>query len=512
MRSLYFKIFLWFWLAMALVGTAFVVSTVTLQSSEAEVRWRSFVRSGLILSGQSAIEAYEAGGRPGLSAFFARMERRNNVSAHLFDERLQELSGRPTPPGVEDLLTRATSVDELAVEERESSRLVALQLTAPEGAAYVLLVEMDWPFRGAGGRGRDRGDAGRRGERGGVGAPSVEADPGGGARATDRQPDFRGRRTAGRPWYVVWLSAVDQPGALALRLLLVFLTAGILCYGLARYLTSPVLRLRDATHKLAGGDLSVRVGAEVTGRRDEIAELGRDFDLMAERVESLLTTQRQLLSDVSHELRSPLARLNVALALARRRSGADAATSLDRIESEAELLNSLIGKVLALARFESGTMEQEFAAVDLCRLVRDVAVDADFEADPRGISVSVRGAPAALSVNGSEPLLRSAIENVVRNAVRYTAPGTAVEVELVRDRDEAVISVRDHGAGVPEEQLEDLFQPFYRIADSRDRGSGGTGLGLSITDRAVRIHGGTVRAENAADGGLIVEIRLPVEA
>lgn len=486
MRSLYFKIFLWFWLAMALVGTAFVVSTVTLQNSEADARWKSFVSSGLTLSGQSAIEAYEAGGSERLAAFLARMERRNNVSAYLFDRDLRELSARAVPAGAENLVARAADSDELVIEEMEDSRLVALRLAVSEGEPYVLLADMEWPFRGVAGLGRDRGD---------------------GIRRAERPPDFRGRRGSPRPWYSVWLSVVDQPGALALRLLAVFLTAGILCYGLARYLTSPVLRLRDATHRLAGGDLSVRVGPAVASRRDEIAELGRDFDVMAERVESLLTTQRQLLSDVSHELRSPLARLNVALALARQRSGSEAAGPLDRIESEAELLNTLIGRVLALARFESGAVEPEFAPVDLTRLVADIAADADFEADPRGISVAV--AHQACRVPGDESLLRSAVENVVRNAVRYTAAGTDVQIDLDVVDTEAVISVRDHGPGVAADRLDDLFRPFYRIADSRDRGSGGTGLGLSITDRAVRLHGGSVRAFNADDGGLVVEIRLP---
>jgi two-component system sensor histidine kinase CpxA len=316
------------------------------------------------------------------------------------------------------------------------------------------------------------------------------------------------------PWYGVWLSAFEQPGALALRMGAILITAGLLCYGLARYLTAPVLRLRNATRALAAGDLGVRVGPAVGNRRDELAELGRDFDLMAERIETLLTAQRQLLSDVSHELRSPLARLNVALALARQRAGAQAEAPLDRIEVEAEQLNALIGRVLALARFESGAVEPEFGQVDLVRLVEDIAADADFEADPKGASVAVR-AQESFRVEGNEPLLRSAIENVVRNAVRYTAPGTVVEIavtpkEPAADAPGVVIAVRDRGPGVPEDQLEELFKPFYRIADARDRQSGGTGLGLSITERAVRLHGGTVRAANAPDGGLLVEIELPL--
>lgn len=505
MHNLYFKIFLWFWLAMALVGVAFVVSTVTLQNSEEGSRWRSFVASGLNLSGQSAVDAYQARGQRGLVDFFERLERRYNIRAYLYDGDLQELSGRRAPTAGAALVQSAVVSDDLAVEEFDDSRLVALSLISPEGETFVLLADMEWPFRG-GGRSRDRFDG--RGSRGGGGRGNFSPD------------SFRGgSRRAARPWYGVWLSAVDEPGALALRMLAIFLTAGILCYGLARYLTAPVLRLRDATHRLTSGDLSVRVGSAVGGRRDELAELGRDFDLMAERIESLLTAQGQLLSDVSHELRSPLARLNVALALARQRAGPDAAGPLDRIESEADQLNSLIGRVLTLARFESGAARPEFAEVDLVRLVQDIAADADFEADPKGASVVVV-ASEPCRVRGNEPLLRSAIENVVRNAVRYTEEGTNVEISLKTDRRpaeeaaaqgrrEVVISVRDYGPGVPEERLAELFEPFYRIADSRDRESGGTGLGLSITDRAVRLHGGTAIATNAPGGGLIIEIHLP---
>jgi two-component system sensor histidine kinase CpxA len=313
----------------------------------------------------------------------------------------------------------------------------------------------------------------------------------------------------------VWWAAIDQPGALAIRMAAIMLTAGVLCLGLARYLTAPVARLSEATHRFAAGDLSARVGASAGGRRDELTELGHDFDLMAERIEGLLTTQRQLLNDVSHELRSPLARLNVALALARQRAGEDAAAPLDRIEREADQLNTLIGRVLALARLESGAVKPDFAPVDLARLVNDIAVDADFEADPKGTAVRVVDSEPA-RVLGDDALLRSAIENVVRNALMYTPEGTDVEVSVRCEEarsgapSQVVVAVRDHGPGVPEEHLAGLFEPFYRIADARDRQSGGTGLGLSITDRAVRVHGGTVTATNAEGGGLLMEIRLPL--
>jgi two-component system sensor histidine kinase CpxA len=201
----------------------------------------------------------------------------------------------------------------------------------------------------------------------------------------------------------------------------------------------------------------------------------------------------------------------VALGLARQRSGSAADTALDRIEREAESLNEMIGQLLILTRLESGTDGGKRTEVDLQALVREVTDDADFEARSRNRSVRVVAADKC-STAGVEELLRSAIENVVRNAVRYTPEGTVVDVSLERKNGNgdnvALIRVRDRGRGVPEEALEKIFRPFYRTEDARDRESGGTGLGLAITERAVRLHGGTVKATNAADGGLAIEMRL----
>ena len=218
---------------------------------------------------------------------------------------------------------------------------------------------------------------------------------------------------------------------------------------------------------------------------------------------------------ISHELRSPLARLSVALDLARKRAGQAAAGDLDRIEREAKRLNEMVGQLLALSRWESNGGRQRAETFDLAALVREVAADADFEAQGRNASVVVAEADAC-GMKGTPQLLRSAVENVVRNAVRYTAEGTAVKISLRRLSDggaaEAVITVKDEGVGVPEESLRDIFRPFYRMDDSRTRETGGTGLGLAITERAVRLHGGTVTASNAPGGGLLVELRLPLAA
>jgi len=300
-------------------------------------------------------------------------------------------------------------------------------------------------------------------------------------------------------------------------LLAVVLVAGIGCFALARYLTSPVRRLKHAARQLAAGDFSARAGPKLASRRDEIGELGRDFDRMADRIESLLTSQKRLLQDVSHELRSPLARLNVALELAARDAGPAASPALARVGLEAQRLNDLIGQLLTLVRLERGSAQLTMPTVDLCALVEEVAADADFEASALNRHVRVvRCDPC--TVNGSSELLRSAIENVMRNGVRYTADATEVEVSLSASPSAvveggpaiaAVLEVRDHGPGIPEESLTRIFQPFYRVSDARDRGSGGSGLGLAITERAIRLHDGTVEASNAADGGLIVRIKLP---
>jgi two-component system, OmpR family, sensor histidine kinase CpxA len=240
----------------------------------------------------------------------------------------------------------------------------------------------------------------------------------------------------------------------------------------------------------------------------------RDFDAMAERMESMVKAQSRLLNDISHELRSPLARLNVALGLARKRSGSESADMLERIELEANRLNELIGRILTLARLEDGEQLVPRSPVPLDDLVLNVAEDAEFEAQARHCHVRSMVPEGEWGVRGNASLLHSAIENVVRNAIRYTGEGTTVEIQLQRTENsngaEALVAVTDYGPGVPPDSLEKLFQPFYRLDDSRGRLTGGVGLGLAITERAVRFHGGRVAAYNRAEGGLLVEIRLPL--
>lgn len=293
---------------------------------------------------------------------------------------------------------------------------------------------------------------------------------------------------------------------LSLHDLLLFSIVGVVfCYAISRYLTGPLAKLGAAAAAIAEGRLDTRVDASLLSRRDEIADLARNFDRMAERIEALVTGQRRLLGDVSHELRSPLSRLVVALSLAKESPSEELSENLDRIALEANRIDTLIGQLLALTRIDSGVDRGTAAPFDLAAVVQEVAADGDFEARARQCNVVVNQA-AAVTFTGYEELLRSAVENVVRNAIRHTAEGTAVEITLETASGCALLRVRDYGPGVPPAMLSEIFQPFRRVANGR---SGGAGLGLAIAERAVAVHRGTIRARNA-DPGLIVEIELPM--
>jgi len=289
-------------------------------------------------------------------------------------------------------------------------------------------------------------------------------------------------------------------------LLLFTVTGAVFTYFISRYLTKPLAKLGEAAAKITEGRLDTRVDPSVTNRRDEIADLARNFDRMAGRIEALITGQRRLLGDVSHELRSPLSRLTVALGLVRQGSPEEASENLERIAQEARRLDTLIGQLLALSRIDSGVDRGTPAPFDLTDLVQEVANDGDFEARARHRSVVLQQADAC-TLNGFEELIRSAVENVVRNAIRHTADGTAVEVSLKIAESRALLRVRDHGPGVPDSMLSEIFLPFRRVANA---GTDGAGLGLAIAERAVTVHGGKIRAMNAAKGGLIIEIDLPL--
>ncbi len=302
------------------------------------------------------------------------------------------------------------------------------------------------------------------------------------------------------------------------RLLISVTVSGLVTFLLALFLTRPISMLRAAARKLAGGDLGARAGngkAALEGKppsRDELGGLVHDFNHMAERLESLVGAQRLLLRDVSHELRSPLARLSVALELAREEAQPEMEDHLNRIEREAQLLNKLIGQLLSLSQMESAKRIPDAEVIKMQPLITRLLEDAEYEAQSHHCSVMLTKAEEC-EVSGNAELLYRALENIVRNAITYTAEGTAVEIALLHERqnggNEAVVRVMDRGTGVSEAELKAIFQPFYRLDHARERATGGSGVGLAIADRAIRLHAGELSAANRPGGGLVVEIRIP---
>jgi two-component system sensor histidine kinase CpxA len=452
MKSLFLRIFLSFWMAQALFVVLAILVTLAFRPRGSS--WEPLRTTSL----NEAVSSYEAGGPQQVREYLENLQATQHVRAFLFNEQGEEVSHRGAPDWAMRMLSSGSPsprdgfiipAPKVLKESRASS----------DGLHRFTLV---------------------------MGLPP-------GPRV------FLGPR------------GMPIPG-----LIIGVITSGLVCYLLAWYLTKPIIRLRAATRQLAAGDLTARSGSPAGKRRDEVAGLVRDFDAMAERLEMLVKAQSRLLNDISHELRSPLARLNVALGLARQRAGVESADMLDRIELEASRLNELIGRILTLARLEDGEQRVPQTPVPLGDLVASVAEDAEFEAQERHCHVHTTIPVGDWGVRGNDSLLHSAVENVVRNAIRYTQEGTSVEIELSSEKRagaaEAVLRVSDSGPGVPEDALGKLFQPFYRLDDARGRLTGGVGLGLAITERAVRFHGGKVSASNRAEGGLVVEIRLPLIA
>ena len=451
MHSLYWRIFLTFWLALALilVGTVTVAVNVAAQRRAESPWWQR----GQVYA--QAARAFESGGPGALKSWLegvAPDDMFNRTFVVLPSGR--EMLGRPLPPflrGPND-----------TGDPNSSSALIspvggALVLVGANGDTYHVLV--------------------------------------GPIRATPRL-----------------FGELEQPGVPLATLLLALVVSAAICFLLARYLVAPVDRLRHAMRRMAAGDLDVRVSQSMRGRQDDLGLLAKDLDSMAERVRNLLESKQQLLRDVSHELRSPLARLQLALSLARRQDN-PVERHLARIECEADRLEQLIARTLKLARLERPAGGVERTTVDISELLQNIAHDVGIEAEAQGCTVALQ-AESGLEVLGDIELLRSSFENVIRNAVRYSPAGAQVGITARRSQPasghECVeVIVYDQGPGVPEKDLELIFEPFYRVDAARDRAGGGEGLGLAIAARAVALHSGVIEARNRQPGGLVVSVMLP---
>jgi len=274
---------------------------------------------------------------------------------------------------------------------------------------------------------------------------------------------------------------------------------------LAWYFSRPIRALRSAFEAASNGDLAPRFGKR--GRAgDELSDLGRDFDRMSAQLRALMEGQRRLLHDVSHELRSPLARLQAAVGLAHQQPER-IASSLERIERESVRMDKLIGELLTLSRLDASPALARQEQLDLTELADEIAADARFEAGPDAPGIRVE-APGAILVQGDPDLLWSALENVVRNAIRHGGSGGRVDIVLRTEGQDAHVEVLDRGPGIAAEHLSTVFEPFFR---SHPDGVDGHGLGLAIAQRVLAAHGGSIEAANREGGGLRVRICLPLK-
>ena len=307
----------------------------------------------------------------------------------------------------------------------------------------------------------------------------------------------------GRYHYVVLFQSARQPPLFAPHYALLLAVVVLLFYAVSRELTLPLRRLAVVVRRFGAGDLDVRVGVH---RNDEIGEVQRAFDNMADRIQTLLTAERQLLQDVSHELRSPLARLRLAAEVVGKASDPEAAAL--RLRRETERLSDLVDSLLQMTTAEGDPEAFSADDVNLGEILRNVVHNCQLEAEERGCFIKVE-APEDVYTIGDGELLHRAIENIVRNAIRYSPSGSAVEASIVVEGKRNVLTVRDWGPGVPEDQLPKIFDPFFRVDESREASSGGVGLGLAIARRVIRLHQGELCAANA-NPGLRVSVVLPL--
>lgn len=455
-RSLFFKIFISFWLTMALIiGALNLMFHLSNMESLPERATKGAFGEALTLYAEETARVYEREGAKGLSDLARRSARESTSEIFLFDENGNPLGSRPP----ENVMKIVSDVAKNGPPPQRppvplfvpgvARSVWARPVTSPDGTRYIFAARFSRPSGPA-------------------------------------------------PFL--------SPQRIAVAILIV----GVVCYLLGLYLTSPLKKLQSTVKAFAEGNLEARVSPELGNRGDELADLGREFDSMAERIAALISAQKRLLADISHELRSPLARLSVALELVRKNVDGRSIPALDRIEQESDRMNQLVGQLLTLTRLESGAERVPPETVSLEELLQQIIDDADFEA--KSVHKRVKAVHMdQCRVKGSSDLLRSAVENVIRNAIRYTAEGTTVEVSLEWRLNTAVLTVRDHGPGVPDADLQHIFEPFYRVSEARERSSGGVGLGLSIADRTVKLHRGSIRAQNTGDG-LQVTIELPLAA
>ncbi len=305
---------------------------------------------------------------------------------------------------------------------------------------------------------------------------------------------------------VSWVNQIP----LALRVVLLLIISFLCCWWLAKSFSAPLIAIQKASKKLGEGKLATRI-SKFDQRSDEFGALARSFNQMAIQLEGNISAHQRLLGDVSHELRSPLTRLQLAIALAEKNSGntIEQQKHLTRCDTEVDRLDEMIADVLTLSRLEHSHNTFTADVIELNSLIKQVVTDCQYFATSKNVTITFIGIIDCVLLADSK-LLDSAISNVLNNAVKYSPNGQEVIVELSKQNEKIILSVSDHGPGVPNEMIEKLFTPFFRVADSRERSTGGTGLGLAIAQQAITLHQGTIVAQNMVTTGLKTTIKLPL--
>ena len=291
---------------------------------------------------------------------------------------------------------------------------------------------------------------------------------------------------------------------------LLLIVCAVLCFLMARYLAKPIIELQEASRKFAKGDFSHKITKEAMTRYDEIGDLASDFNNMALKIETLINSQKRLFNDISHELRSPLARMQVSIELLQMKVADSEKSLVNRLEKDVNRMNALIEELLQFTKLENKQISSNIEEIDLGKALENVCADAEFENKNKhkGVRLEIK---QECSIKGNPTLLERAFENIIRNGLRFTPENTVVEVSLEKIDNKAVIKISDKGPGVPEDQLKKIFAPFYCINTDRNPQKGGVGLGLPIALKAIQIHKGTIVMSNKSEGGLLATIELPLE-
>jgi len=448
MRSLFVRVFFTFWSASALMLVSLALITAFTNARPLSHRW---LTHSLDLYSRTAIDAYEQGGQTRLDEYLSDIQNDSKIYATLLRNNVN-LTDTPTPPEADDLLAQARSEEQSRFSFRSPWLGAVRQVRGGNTYFFVARVE---PIR-------------------------------------------------------MYGNFLD-PGKNLFRLAVVLLISTTLCGLLARNITKPIRSLQRTAMDIASGDLTARASPALANRNDELALLARDFDRMAERIQLLLGQQKLLLRDISHELRSPLARLSVSAELVQRGD----LNAASRMQYDIKALEKMISDLLTLARIDALDKRSRTEPVHVGRLVQQIVKDAAFEGITENKTVVQTGVFERYT-SADTSLLHSCIENVVRNALKHTPAGGVVEVNIAdlagSGAPMLAITTTDEGNGVPEQALEQIFDPFFRIASHDSHKQGGGGLGLSISKRIAVLYGGSITAHNSAGLGLQVELCLPAAA